>query len=446
MAAPTISDTRIGPGFTYEQAQASTASAMSSISAAIGRLRAEDPEFYAEDGGFWAGWGNGDESWMVGRESGGVINVSEFDLTTRDGYNLFLMGSARLDSNTYTLSGTGLRELYIGALEGGLGSYYQSGIGVNSAQGALTGLAKSVTYIYWNADGDGGRYVKLSGNLLLGETVSANETVTGAEYGTFTGGSEDTPRFTATFKAKGLALTGANAKSILLADGFSGLLYRGNDKLTGTQGNDYLDADAGNDQVNGGAGADTIYGGEGNDKLLGGEGNDSLRGGNGNDNLNGDAGNDTLSGGEGNDIILGGAGNDVLVGWRGNDQLTGGAGSDIFKFYHFGQGNAVVIKDFKSSEGDKLKFVPGLEPSSGSEGSFTMLASGFTEANLAANAGAVAGDANDYLLFDTRTGKLYYDADGNGTAASAQLVATLTGVRSLSATDIAVVGADLLAG
>jgi Ca2+-binding RTX toxin-like protein len=42
------------------------------------------------------------------------------------------------------------------------------------------------------------------------------------------------------------------------------------------------------------------------------------------------------------------------------------------------------------------------------------------------------------VIYNTSTGALYYDADGNGSGA-AQLVATLTTIPSLSATDIAVI-------
>ena len=46
-----------------------------------------------------------------------------------------------------------------------------------------------------------------------------------------------------------------------------------------------------------------------------------------------------------------------------------------------------------------------------------------------------AADADDHLIFNTSTGKLYYDADGVGGQAAVQ-IATLTGVSSLTAHDI----------
>lgn len=54
-------------------------------------------------------------------------------------------------------------------------------------------------------------------------------------------------------------------------------------------------------------------------------------------------------------------------------------------------------------------------------------------------AGATSGhDADDRLVYNTSTGSLYYDADGNG-AGAAQIVATFQGNPSISAADITVI-------
>jgi Ca2+-binding RTX toxin-like protein len=55
------------------------------------------------------------------------------------------------------------------------------------------------------------------------------------------------------------------------------------------------------------------------------------------------------------------------------------------------------------------------------------------------NAGGLAVDANDYILYDTATGKLYYDADGIGAIAKIQF-AILTGAPTLVSADITVIG------
>ncbi len=73
-------------------------------------------------------------------------------------------------------------------------------------------------------------------------------------------------------------------------------------------------------------------------------GNDTLLGGDGNDILFGQGGNDTLQGGAGNDILLPGSGNNIL---------SGGTGADTFMWLK-GDTGTNVIKDFSTTQGDKL--------------------------------------------------------------------------------------------
>ena len=61
----------------------------------------------------------------------------------------------------------------------------------------------------------------------------------------------------------------------------------------------------------------------------------------------------TLTGSDGNDYIDGGAGNDILIGGEGDDILLGGSGGDTFTWKTGDLGND-VIKDFNSSEGDRI--------------------------------------------------------------------------------------------
>jgi Ca2+-binding RTX toxin-like protein len=49
-----------------------------------------------------------------------------------------------------------------------------------------------------------------------------------------------------------------------------------------------------------------------------------------------------------------------------------------------------------------------------------------------------ARDTDDYLIFNTTNGALYYDADGNGKAAAVQF-ATLLGISSITYEDFMIV-------
>src|SRR5207248_4960823 len=97
-----------------------------------------------------------------------------------------------------------------------------------------------------------------------------------------------------------------------------------------------------------------------------------------------------------------------------------------------GAANADAITDFASGT-DKIHLDALVMNALGTGGTF---ASG--DVRFYAAAGATGGhDADDRIVYDTSTGNLWYDADGNG-AGAAQLVATLQGASALSATDIVV--------
>jgi cyclophilin family peptidyl-prolyl cis-trans isomerase len=136
--------------------------------------------------------------------------------------------------------------------------------------------------------------------------------------------------------------------------------------------------------------------------------------------------------GIGNDaanVIAGGIGNDTLNGKLGNDKLIGGAGVDAFVFdTALSKDNIDTITGF-TERSDQLQLDSLI---------FKSLAIGSVDADSFVN-GTKAKDANDYLLFDSKTGALYYDADGNGTGASVKF-AILTGVHDLSAADFFVFG------
>ena len=193
----------------------------------------------------------------------------------------------------------------------------------------------------------------------------------------------------------------------------------GDDEIESLGGHDTLVGDSGNDTLRGGAGDDYLYGNDGNDILNGGNGYDYLLGNDGNDRLSGGGNNDILEGGQGNDVLIGGAGNDRFNGFIGNDTLTGGAGADTFRYGQFqydmaGQ-PAVYVDTIKD-------FTPGEDVFHLSYWVFTKLYYGPLDAEFfCANDSGTAQDDNDYIVYETDTGKLWYDADGNGAGQAAQL-------------------------
>ena len=156
--------------------------------------------------------------------------------------------------------------------------------------------------------------------------------------------------------------------------------------------------------------ADTLYGGLGNDKLYGGAGDDFIYGNapgaetnaEDGDTIYGGSGNDSIFGNQRNDIIYGGSGSDTIRGNGGNDTLYGGTGEDKFIFDAPTDAMDTII-DFSVAD-DTIQL---------DNAGFTKLIDGALAAGHF-RIGSSAADSDDYLIYNSGTGQLYYDADGNG--------------------------------
>jgi Ca2+-binding RTX toxin-like protein len=205
----------------------------------------------------------------------------------------------------------------------------------------------------------------------------------------------------------------------------------GADTLIGVAGDDSAQGDGGNDSLNGGGGNDTLAGSVGNDTLVGDAGNDTLDGGDGIDNLNGGAGADAFRGGIGNDTIVGDVGNDTINGGAGADRLTGGLNSDIFVFLANTEGSD-TITDFNPAAGQDI-----FQISRAGFGNVLPVGA-LPAANFASNLTGTATAAAPQILYDTDAGTLFFDLDGTGAVARAQL-ATLQGLPVLTVANFTVI-------
>ena len=171
-------------------------------------------------------------------------------------------------------------------------------------------------------------------------------------------------------------------------------------------------------------------------KLTGSVLGDTIIGGAGKDSISGGLGADSLSGGAGNDELSGGAGDDRLAGGAGLDTLVGGEGADWFIFDSTpGVSNVDTIRGFAPGT-DKIVL------SAKVFGKFTgsNAGSAITADNLVVGPAAKALDANDYVIWNTSTGTLSYDADGSGPGAAIPFAKVeLTGTVAPSASDILIV-------
>lgn len=228
---------------------------------------------------------------------------------------------------------------------------------------------------------------------------------------------------------------GVNLENLVLTD--ENAVY-----ATGNSLNNTITGSAGWNVLNGGSGSDRLIGGDGSDAYVtdGGDviveaangGNDSVRSsvsirlasnveilfltggkathgiGNNLDNpIYGNSIANVLSGEGGADTLVGDAGNDWLKGGGGRDNLVGGAGSDNFVFDTTldARTNVDWIDDFNVAA-DTIRLdnavMAGLGLATGAlaAGKFWKSTSG------------LAHDADDRIIYETDTGKLFYDANG----------------------------------
>jgi VCBS repeat-containing protein len=220
------------------------------------------------------------------------------------------------------------------------------------------------------------------------------------------------------------------------------------DFINGRGGNDSIRALGGNDTVRGGSGKDSLDGGAGTSDVvdfsdmtksvelklkgsssatakLNGVADDKVKnfegilGGKAADMLTGDTKANLLSGNAGNDSIDGGSGKDTVDGGLGSDQLKGSAQADWFRFSSkLGATNVDKIADF-THDTDFLALDDAI---------FANIGGTMDDFEFVKGRGATkAKDGDDRIIYDTKTGKLFYDDDGNKSGGHAPIhFATLT--------------------
>jgi Ca2+-binding RTX toxin-like protein len=146
-----------------------------------------------------------------------------------------------------------------------------------------------------------------------------------------------------------------------------------------------------------------------------------------------------LTGGDGNDRILGGAAGDSLLGDTGNDTLAGGAGADTL---NGDLGNDYFIFDAAIGAGE-IDLIVGYVVAEDTilleDAMFAGIGPVGTLAAGAFRVGTAAADADDRIIFNSATGALLYDADGNDVGAAIQFATITSLVGTITNTEFLVV-------
>ncbi len=135
-----------------------------------------------------------------------------------------------------------------------------------------------------------------------------------------------------------------------------------------------------------------------------------------------------LTGNEFANTIFGNAGVNVLDGKGGSDTLVGLAGVDTFRFTTaLGAGNVDAISGYSVAD-DTIQLENAV---------FTGLAAGALAAG-AFNTGSAATQADDRIIYNSASGALLFDADGNGAGAAIQFAAVNPGL-AMTASEFVVI-------
>ncbi|MFC4174086.1 calcium-binding protein, partial [Microvirga sp. GCM10011540] len=143
--------------------------------------------------------------------------------------------------------------------------------------------------------------------------------------------------------------------------------------------------------------------------------------------LTGGGDNEQIHGLGSNDKLKGGAGHDVLWGGKGKDVLYGGTGRDVFVFdtKPHKRTNVDKVKDYKTRH-DSIFLDNKVFERLGRKGSpdepAKLRKAFFT-------IGSEVEDRNDYVFFDRKKAKLYYDVDGSGAKAAVEIASFEKGVK-----------------
>jgi Ca2+-binding RTX toxin-like protein len=242
-----------------------------------------------------------------------------------------------------------------------------------------------------------------------------------------------------------------------------------NNLLTGLGGNDTIDGGLGTDTLDGGAGNDTYKLNNITDQVLdsGGvelvilstegfwgasylmpDGIENLQFdmpsyyyGGYYANATGNALANSMRGGNGTNTLSGEGGADTISGGGGLDTLTGGAGADVFLFdTPLGAIDSASYNTALHGIDTITDFVHGTDKIALDDDIFAALPTAAAGALTAANlkVGIQAGTADQRIVYDSSTGALYYDPDGNGAQAQIQFAQLSTGL-TLTAADFQIV-------
>jgi len=378
--------------------------------------------------------GEGDDLYFVNSATDKVVElIGEGDDTVAVEVNYVLAAGAEVET-LRTRVNAGTIPLNLTGNEFGQTIYGNAGVNVINGKGGvdvMRGLGGNDTY-----------YVDSAADQVFEGSGGGADMVAASVSYTLAGGQEvETLRTTSNSGTGAINLTGNALHQEIIGNAGANILHTGGgvaDKMSGLGGNDtyrvYNSGDVIVETASQGT-ADLVMSAV-DYVLTAGAYIERLA-------TNGTAGTSTIDltgndlgqevvGNTGANILNGKGGNDVIKGLGGKDTLTGGTGGDSFVFNTAlsASTNVDTITDFNPAA-DTIQLENAIFSKLTSTGT---LSSSFFRANTT----GTAQDANDYIVYETDTGKLFYDSNGNASGGSIQF-AILTGAPTITAADFVVI-------
>ncbi len=422
--------------------------------------------------------GGGNDTIAVTTFHSSYFGEADNDTFVSEGWQNFFDGGAGTDTLSYelrddssTLGGTGVAiDLTQNFTRTGAARIEEFS-SIENATGTNVGddiFGSSVSNVL---KGRGGNdlIVGRAGNDTLDGGVGGDEMVGGANNDTYIvdnagdivdelndgGNGIDTVKSSISFSLVQSAKLGGVVENLTLT-GAAAINATGNsiaNKLIGNSANNVLDGGGAADTMAGGAGNDTYVIQDSNDIVdettNGGAGIDTVKSsisfnltasakvlgnveklvltGSANISGGGNSSANTLFGNTGNNTLNGGANADTLGGGLGNDVLTGGTGTDKFLFNTVlnAATNVDRIADFNAVD-DTIQIDNAI---------FTTIAGTgtLTSAQFVKNITGLAGDGDDRIIYESDTGKIFFDSNGSTAGGSVHFATIGTNLQVTSA-------------
>ncbi len=247
-----------------------------------------------------------------------------------------------------------------------------------------------------------------------------------------------------TISAMTIGNIGSSSGTVVLGNNSASVGFgQGTVTVVAGNGSDTIAGGTANDTVIAGNGSDTVALGQGNNTVMLGNGNDSVTVGDGNntitiagsatstDTIKAGGGNNTLNLGAGHETVSVGGGNNTLILTNGTYDVSAGHGTNLFEF-----SGPQALLDLSFANNDELVFRATGFDLGADNGIGTAAPQAIAASLFSSHTDGTFATPDNRFAYDSASGTLYYDAQGNTPGSTSFAVADLTNHSHLGAASL----------